>query len=335
MSIESRIALTLPNNNTRTVADVMAAAQQAAALGYDDIWLADTGNLDALTLSALLLSQTERMRIGIAVVPAYSRTPVVLGTTAVTLDQISPGRFILGIGSSSKPMMEGWHGLEFKKPLTRVKETVAVLRQIFAGEKTDFDGEQVRSHRFRSSATPAKVPVYVAALRANMLELAGAVADGVILNLLPARAVAKVLEHVRIGAEKAGRNPDEIEVVCRHQVAVTDDRAAARDQLRKGFVPYFATSVYNPYLAWAGYPEEAEAILAGWQAGDRERTSQAFTDELADAVGVIGTEAECQARIREYTAAGIHTHIITPLMASDAERDATIAAFGRDRFRFN
>lgn len=335
MSIQSRIALTLPNNSTRSVADVIAAAQQAEALGYDDIWLADTGNLDALTLSALLLAQIERMRIGIAVVPAYSRTPVVLGTTAVTLDQISAGRFILGIGSSSKPMMEGWHGLEFKKPLTRVKETVAVLRQVFAGEKTHFDGELVRSHRYQTNAAPARVPVYIAALRANMLELAGAVADGVILNLLPPRAVAKVLEHVRIGAEKAGRNPDEIEVVCRHQVAVTADPGAAREQLRKGFVPYFATSVYNPYLAWAGYPQEAEAILDGWQSGDREATGRAFTDELADAVGVIGSAEHCQARIRDYAAAGVHAHIITPLMASDAEQTATIAAFGRDQFSFN
>lgn len=334
MGIKQRIALTLPNNSTRTVPDVVAAARQAEALGYDDVWLADTGHLDALTLSAVLLAQTERLRIGIAVVPAYSRTPVVLGATALTLDQISPGRFALGIGSSSKPMMEGWHGLEFRKPLTRVRETVAVLRQVFAGEKTDFDGEQLRSHRYRSDAAPADVPLIVAALRPKMLELAGAVADGVVLNLLPPRGVAKALEHVRRGAEQAGRNPDEIEIICRHQVAIGDDRAAGRELLRRGFVPYFATSVYNPFLAWAGYPEEAEAILAGWQAGDRDATARAFTDEVADAVGVIGTAEECQARIRDYAAAGIHTHIITPLLTDAPGRDETIAAFGRERFRF-
>lgn len=334
MGIKQRIALTLPNNSTRTVADVMAAARRAEALGYDDIWLADTGNLDALTLSAVLLAQTEQLRIGIAVVPAYSRTPVVLGATAITLDQISPGRFVLGIGSSSKPMMEGWHGLEFRKPLTRVKETVAVLRQIFAGEKTDFDGELVRSHRYHNNQAPSGAPVFLAALRPKMLELAGAIADGVVLNLLPPRGVAKALEHVRRGAEQAGRNPDDIEVVCRHQVAVTEDRGAGRDLLRRGFVPYFATSVYNPYLAWAGYPEEAEAILAGWQAGDREATARAFTDEVADAVGVIGTAEECRARIRAYAEAGIHTHIITPLLTDAAGREATIAAFGREQFHF-
>lgn len=334
MSIEKRIALTLPDNSTRTVTEVVAAARHAEALGYRDVWLADTGNLDALTLSAVLLAQTEQLRIGIAVVPAYSRTPVVLGTTALTLDQISPGRFALGIGSSSRPMMEGWHGLEFRKPLTRVKETVAVLRQVFSGEKTDFEGEQVRSHRYRSDAAPSHVPIFLAALRPKMLELAGAVADGVVFNLLPPRAVAMALAHVRRGAEQAGRNPDAIEIVCRHQVAVTDNLAAGRDLLRRGFVPYFATSVYNPYLAWAGFPAEAEAILTGWQAGNREATARAFTDEVADAVGVIGTAEACRERIRAYAEAGIHTHIITPLLADSQGRDATIAAFGRDRFQF-
>jgi len=335
MTIKPRIALTLPNGATNTVAEIIAAAKIAEKLGYDDIWLADTGNLDALTLSALLLSQTQQMRIGIAVVPVFPRTPAVLGATVATLEQIAPGRFILGIGSSSKTMMEGWHGVEFKKPLTRVRETLALLRQIFAGEKTHFDGELIHSHNYRTSAAPIATPIYVAALRSNMLEMAAEFADGIILNLFPRTALPKIMEHIRIGAEKAGRDPASIEIVCRYQVAVTDDPATARARMRKGFVPYFATSVYNQFLDWTGYKQAAEEILAGWQTGDRERTSRGFSDELIDSIAIIGSAQECRQRIDEYAEAGINTHIITPLAETPKEFDTTIAAFGKAVFNFS
>jgi len=335
MTIKSRIALTLPNGATRNLADVIAAAQRAEALGYDDIWLSDTGNLDALTASAMLLSQTDKLRIGIAVVPVSPRTPVALGAAAATLDQISPGRFILGIGSSSKTMIEGWHGLEFSKPLTRVRESLAILRQIFAGEKTHFDGEFLHSHNYRTSMAPVNVPLYVAALRANMLEMAAGLADGVILNLFPQDALPKIMAHIRAGAEKAGRDPASVEVVCRYQVAVTDDPAAARARMRKGFVPYFATSVYNQFLRWTGHEKAADDILAGWQSGDRERTATAFSDELIDAIAIIGSADECRARIHEYAAMGINTHIITPLAETPEEFEATLTAFAKGAFRFN
>jgi alkanesulfonate monooxygenase SsuD/methylene tetrahydromethanopterin reductase-like flavin-dependent oxidoreductase (luciferase family) len=209
-----------------------------------------------------------------------------------------------------------------------------LLRQIFSGEKTNFDGEFVHSHNYRNSAAPINLPIYVAALRANMLEMAAGLADGVILNLFPCDALPKIMEHIRIGAEKAGRDPASIEVVCRYQVAVTDDPARARAQMRKGFVPYFATSVYNQFLRWAGHKKAAEAILAGWQSGDRARTAAAFSDDLIDAIAIIGSADECRQRIHEYAKLGIHTHIITPLGETPQEFEATLTAFAKEKFSF-
>src|SRR5512139_1096651 len=143
-----RTAITLPGLSA-TVADTLALARQAESAGYDDLWLADAGGMDALTLAAVLAQGTTRARIGIAVVPAYTRTPAVLASTAATIAQLAPGRFVLGLGTSSHAIIEGWHGLELAKPLTRMRETMQLLRQMLAGEKTRFSGQTLRSHGYR------------------------------------------------------------------------------------------------------------------------------------------------------------------------------------------
>ena len=153
MTPRFRTAITLPGL-AGSVTDAIALARRAESAGFDDLWLADAGGMDALTLAALLAQSTSRARIGIAVVPAYTRTPAVLASTASTIAQASHGRFVLGLGTSSHTIIEGWHGLKLDRPLTRMRETVTLLRQIFAGEKTRFTGETVSSHGYRQEAVP-------------------------------------------------------------------------------------------------------------------------------------------------------------------------------------
>ena len=332
MSLPKRIALSLPAP-TGKVSDTIAMAQQAEALGYDDVWLADAGGLDALTLVPMILEKTQKLRVGIAVVPAYTRTPGVLASTFSVINQAYPGRFVPGLGTSSHTIIENWHGLKLEKPLTRMRETMTLLRTMLAGEKTDFDGETLRSKGYRQGAVEG-LPIYLAALRPKMVEAAAEMADGVILNLFPRKVLPKILEHVAIGAERAGKDPAAVEIVCRHMMVVCDDKKIGRDAFRANFASYYSTPVYNKFLAWAGYEDAAREIREGWAAKDRERTAAALPDELVDEIGLIGDEAQCQQLIRDYADAGIHTNIASCIYPTPEIMEATVMAFAADRFSF-
>ena len=330
---QQRIALTLPAAGGR-VHDTLELARWAEARGLDDIWWGDGGAPDALTLSAALATATSRVRIGVAVTPVYSRTPAVLAATAYTLGELMPGRFVMGLGSSSQTMMEQWHGIPLAKPVTRVKETALLVRSMLKGEKSGFDGVTLKSNGYRQMPTTQPVPIYIAALRSNMIEMAAEIGDGVIFNLWPRGALPKMLEHVKIGAAKAGKRFEDIEIVNRHMVLVTDDVAGARNAFRAAFAPYYATPVYNSFLSWAGYEDAAAAIREGWAAKDRNKTAAALSDELVDEIGIIGSADYCRDKIRELGAAGITTHIVAPLGAAGREAQrATQEAFTADNFK--
>ena len=331
MAIPQRTALTLPD--PRGVAPTIEMAKWAEGEGYDDLWFADSSGVDALTTAAAVALNTSRCRIGTAIIPVFSRTPAVLASTAHVLHQLSGGRFILGLGSSSQTMMENWHGQTFEKPLTRVKETVQLVRSMLEGEKSDFAGQTVTSRGYRQLPLEAGAqPIYMAALREKMLEAAAEFSDGVILNLFPRDALPKMMEHIRIGAERAGKKLEDVEVVCRHQVVVTDDVEDARNRIRAGFAPYYATPVYNAFLAWSGYEEVAATIREGWAAKDREKTTSALNDQLVDDIAIIGDIGACQDRIREYGEGGITTHIISCVSPKDTQ--ATYGAFTGNAFKF-
>src|SRR6266436_3412244 len=219
-------------------------AEHAEILGYESLWIADTGaGPDAFVVAAVAAGVTRRVRIGTAVIPIYTRALPVLAAGAGSTAQLAPGRVILGLGISSETIVDAWGGVPFRQPFTRMRETVSVLRQMLAGERVTFAGKTVRTRNFRLvSQPPAPVPIYVAALMPPMLELAGEVADGVILNFMPVDAVPRMLAHVRAGAERAGRDPAALEVVARFQTVVTDDVRTARDAIRQMMGPYFATS---------------------------------------------------------------------------------------------
>src|ERR1051325_4657178 len=291
-------------------------AEHAEILGYESLWIADTGaGPDAFVIAAVGAGVTRRARIGTAVVPIYTRAPAVLAASAGSWAQLAPARFILGIGVSSETIVDGWGGIRYRRPLTRMRETVAVLREMLAGERGPFDGKTIRTRNFRLvSQPPAPLPIYVAALMPPMLELAGEIADGVILNFMPVDAVPRMLAHVRAGAERAGRDATKLEVVARFQTVGTSDVPAARTAIRHMMGPYFATAVYNRFVAWCGFPEEARAIDAAWKAKDRAANVGAVTDDMIDRLAIIGSADYCRARLAEFAAAGVTTPMIQPFL---------------------
>ena len=291
-------------------------AEHAEILGYESLWIADTGaGPDAFVIAAVAAGVTRRARIGTAVVPLYTRAPAVLAGSAGSVAQLAPGRFVLGLGVSSETIVDAWGGIPYRRPLTRMRESVAMVRQMLAGERVTLDGKTIRTRNFRLvSQPPAPVPIYVAALMPPMLELAGEVADGVILNFMPVDAVPRMLAHVRAGAERAGRDASTLEVVARFQTVVTGDVPAARAAIRHMMGPYFATTVYNRFVAWCGFPEEARAIDAAWKAKDRAANVGAVTDDMIDRLAIIGSPDYCRARLAEFVAAGVTTPMIQPFL---------------------
>ena len=330
MPPRQRLAVTLPAGPR--LADSIARVRYAAAAGYDDAWFGDGGAPDALTAAAAVAPHAGEMRIGCAVTPVFTRTPAVLAATANALGQLLPGRFVMGLGSSSPTMMEGWHGRRFEKPLTRVRETAIVVRSMLAGEKSDFRLETVRSRGYRQAPLEETVPLYLAALRPAMCEMAAEIGDGVIFNLWPKRALPKMMDHVRAGAARAGKSADEVEIVNRYMALVTDDKEAAFARFKRAMAPYYATSVYNRFLAWAGYEDAAAEIAEGWAARDRGRTVGALSDELVDDIAVVGTAEECRARLRWAGETGVHTHIIAPLSDDPDEIARTFDAFAPENW---
>ena len=331
MPHRKRIAITLPIGPY--VEDSIAVVRWAEDNGIDDVWFSDAMAPDSLTMVAVVAPHTRRLRVGVAVTPVYTRTPAVFAATANVLAQMLPGRFVLGLGSSSQAIMERFNGIKLEKPLTRVRETATIVRSMLAGEKSNFALETLSSQGYRQEALPEPPPIYLAALRPKMIEMAAEVGDGVVFNLWPKKALPKMMEHVAAGAKRGGKRVEDVEVVNRSFVMVTDDVEAGRQAFRNYYTPYYANPVYNDFLKWAGYKDEAEGVLAGWAARDRALSTGSITDEIIDAVAIIGNAEEVHARVREQTAAGIDTTIVSTIGQMPlADSMPTFEAFGADNF---
>ena len=331
MPHRKRIAITLPIGPY--VEDSIAVVRWAEDNGIDDVWFSDAMAPDSLTMVAVVAPHTRRLRVGVAVTPVYTRTPAVFAATANVLAQMLPGRFVLGLGSSSQAIMERFNGIKLEKPLTRVRETATIVRSMLAGEKSNFALETLSSQGYRQEALPEPPPIYLAALRPKMIEMAAEVGDGVVFNLWPKKALPKMMDHVAAGAKRGGKRVEDVEVVNRSFVMVTDDVEAGRQAFRNYYTPYYANPVYNDFLKWAGYKDEAEGVLAGWAARDRALSTGSITDEIIDAVAIIGNAEEVHARVREQTAAGIDTTIVSTIGQMPlADSMPTFEAFGADSF---
>ncbi len=331
MALAKRMAVTLPAGTD--LQQTIDRIKWAEDNGYPDAWFSDSGAPDTLTQVAAVAHHANSIRIGVAVTPVYTRTPAVIAASVNVLGQLLPDRFVMGIGSSSQTIMGAWNGIPLDKPLTRVKETALMVRSMLTGEKSNFSGVTLSSHGYRQAPLKNPPPIYIAALRPKMIEMAAEVGDGVIFNLWPQSALPKMMQHVRIGAERAGKDWRQVEIVNRAMVLATDDRAAARNLFRSAFAPYYATPVYNRFLAWAGHPQTADVIADGWAAKDRAKTTGALSDALIDEIAIIGTEEEIQARIQADADGGVHTHIVAPIGLTPAATQRTFSAFAGDRFQ--
>jgi probable F420-dependent oxidoreductase len=294
------LSLDLPGLSLAEAAPVIRAAEQA---GYTDGWPGEVAGHDGFTPVALAASCTERMRLGTGVVNVFTRGPAVLAQHAASMQQLSGGRFSLGIGSSSDVIVERWNGLPFDQPRTRVRETVEFLRAALAGERAGEGGFKL------DLPPPQPVPIVIAALRQRMLQTAGELGDGVFLNFLPLSKVETVLEEVRKGERQAEKEPGSTDALCRF-FCPQGDPEQTLGVARWMFCAYATVPVYERYFRWLGYGEQIDPMVEAWRSGDRGKALELAPQELIEEIFVLGDPAAQRARLEEYRDRGITVPVL-------------------------
>jgi probable F420-dependent oxidoreductase len=302
-----RLGITIPLDGFQN-RHFLDLVRHAETLGFSDAWSFETFQTDAIAPVAAAAAVTERMRLGTAILPVFTRPPALIAMSAASLQQYSGGRFILGVGISTPTIVENWMGVPYQRPITRIRETVAALRAAFTGEKVTLAGKTVTINGFRLG-TPLETPppIYIGAQGELMLRVAGELGDGVIVNFIAPEKFAQMLAHIREGARKAGKTTTGIEVACRILVAVDQEEDLVRDQLRRELTAYLTVPQYNKFFQWIGYENEARAALEAWNAGDRKKALQLVPDHMMESIFVFGPPDRWARRLRDYEKVGITT----------------------------
>jgi probable F420-dependent oxidoreductase len=288
--------------------------EELVDLGYTDVWSAEADGGDGFTPLALTSVWAPSLRLGTAIIPAYTRGPACLAQTVGSMAQAAPGRFALGIGTSSNVIVERWNGMPFEEPYRQVQAMVRFLRDAFTGEKVTNDYGRFSIKGFRLGAMPPEpVPILIAALRDGMLRLAGREGDGAILNWLSPDDVTTVVSHVADGAKQAGHDPATKEIAARLFVIPNPDTDFARGAARRMIAAYLNVPVYAAFHEWLGRGDDLAGMWDQWKAGDRAAALEAIPDHVVDDLVVHGSPEACRERIDQYIANGITTPALAVL----------------------
>jgi len=307
----------------RSLAQAIERVRLAESLGYESVFTTHIAGHESLTVLTAYAQATERIRVGSGVVPIYTRTPATMAQTAATIDELSGGRLILGLGVSHRPVVEFWHGQTIDRPAAEMREYVGIVRAILRGEDPPAGEKWSTVFHLAGLAPRPELPIYIAALSPTMLRLAGEIADGVILWLCNPNYIRDVVvPGVRAGREKAGLGLDGFSIVAAVPGAVTDDRAAAYDAMRTDLLPYFGLPFYRAMLERSGFGEDIAAFDAAAGAVDVMRA--AISDDFLDVLTAVGSEDDVRAGLQRYADAGTDSPCIGPIARTDF--DATLRA---------
>lgn len=292
--------------------------REAEKLGADCVWSAEFWAGDALTPLAYLAGQTSTIRLGTGIVQLGARTPAMLAMSALSMQALSGGRFILGVGTSGPQVMEGWHGIRFDKPVRRTRETIEIIRKISARERLQHEGEVYtlplpggEGRALRSLMPAMHIPIYVAALGPANLRLTGELADGWIGNSFFPESADVFLDPIREGAAAAGRDVAELDLTVAVGVEFTDDVEAAGRRHADGYAFTFGAmgsatrNFYNDAFARQGYGEDVREVQRLWLDGEQEAARRRVPIEIGLGTNLIGTDDMIRARLRLYRDAGI------------------------------
>jgi alkanesulfonate monooxygenase SsuD/methylene tetrahydromethanopterin reductase-like flavin-dependent oxidoreductase (luciferase family) len=307
----------------RSLSQAIERVKLAESLGYESAFITHIAGRESLTVLTAYAMSTTTIRVGSGVVPIYTRTPATMAQTAATIDELSDGRFTLGLGVSHRPVVEAWHGQTIDHPAAEMREYVEIVRAILRGEDPPA-GEKWRTSFHLAGLDPRpELPIYIAALSPAMLRLAGEIADGVILWLCNPNYIRdQVVPRVREGRDRAGKSLEGFSIVAAVPGALVDDPSVAYDSMRTDLLTYFGLPFYRAMLERSGFGADIAAYDAA--GGDFERMRAAISDEFLGVLTAVGEEASVRAGLQRYIDAGADSPCLGPITKTDFE--ATLRA---------
>jgi len=324
------VALLLPDEAAGVEpAATIRFAQDAEAAGFHSVWKGEAswGN-GPMTLAAVA-RETEEIGLATGIANVFSRSPSLIAMSVATLELLSDGRSLLGLGVSTPTMVERWHGLAFERPLRRARETIEICRQAFDGGTLEYEGEvfDVGPYGVGFDIEREHVPIYNAAMGETNCRLTGEFADGWVPAFVPLSQLDEPIAAIGEGARDAGRDPDSIVKAPMVGTAVHEDPEVAKEHARDFLAQEMAMG-YNRLAEQYGYGEPANAAFERWRDGDREGASRAITDEMLEEFAVYGTPAQCRDRVADYADAGADVFVCFPPYSAPPEiTDNIIDAF--------
>ncbi len=330
----SRIGIALGAVHDRPFAEVVTFARAAEECRYEALFVPEAWGRDAFVTLGALARVTERIGLGTGIVNIYSRTPALLAMAALTLDEISGGRAVLGLGTSGQRVVEGWHGVPMARPLRRLRETTEAVRGIVSGSRRGYTGETLRIAPGFAVALVRpreRIPIYHASLTPRGIRQCAEVADGWLPYFASPETLRADLAMIEDTLRGAGRERASFTVAPFLPVVVSDDDATARAVLRRHLAFYIGGMgrFYRETVARHGFGGAAAEILRLWEARQRDAAADAVSDELLDAFAIVGDARRCRARLDDYRAAGADLPILAlpgDIALADAER--TVRALG-------
>jgi F420-dependent oxidoreductase-like protein len=315
--------------------DQLQTVQEAERLGFDSVWAAEAYGSDAATVLAWLAAGTNRIKLGSAIFQMPGRSAAMTAMTAATIDELSGGRMLLGIGSSGPQVAEGWHGQRFGRQLQRTREYVTVVRKALARERLEFKGETLelplpdgpgKALKLMISPVQERIPIYLAAIGPKNTALAGEIADGWIPTFFSPEHVAEFRALLQAGADRAGRTLDEFDIAPTVQAYVSDDREKARDLMRPILALYIGgmgsrkQNFYNQLVQRYGFEAAASEIQDLYLEGKKEEAGQAIPDELIDSTCLCGPRDFVRERLAAFREAGVGTLMVSPTAFTAEDR---------------
>ncbi len=311
-------------------ADQLSIVQEAERLGYDSVWTAEAYGSDAATVLAWLAGLTTTIRLASGVLQIPGRSAAMTAMTAATIDQLSGGRMILGIGTSGPQVSEGWHGVRFGKQLQRTREYVDVLRMALARERLEYHGETIdlplpdgpgKALKLTIEPVQAHLPIYIAAIGPKNTQLAAEISDGIVPTMFSPEHVTVMMDEIRTGVARAGggKTIEDVEIAPTVQVYVGDDHAAARDLMRPFLALYIGgmgsreKNFYNALVRRYGFDDAAQEVQDLYLDGKKDAAMAAIPDDLIDTVAICGPREHVRERLAAYREAGVGTLGVMPV----------------------
>jgi 5,10-methylenetetrahydromethanopterin reductase len=293
-------------------------ARAAEAHGFDCAWGGEANNKDPTVMLSAIAAVTTRLKVGSAIYHILGRTPATLALQAMGLDELSGGRFLLGIGSSN-PTIAKWHGQSFDRPLSRIQEYIEITRAAMRGEKLNFEGKFFTAQNFKMAFKPSgrSIPIYVAAFGPKMTRLAGRISDGVLINMANPTEISRIAAEVKAGAQEAGKDSSKMEIICKIRCSIAPNYGVAREALSHALTYYALADYYRELLGRMGFAEEIEAMRAAWKTGGFHAARALISDRMFNSLPLVAATSapEVVEQIRPYIEAGA-TRIILPYVAA-------------------